>query len=65
MERLEGSSFAQVFNLVDVVVTTVVSGSWLALRVLVCQTRSECLDDWHRSKVLGSDKLNALPTEGR
>ena len=47
VKSLQSSGFAQVFNLVDIVVAPVIPGSRLSFRILVGQTRSQCFNDRH------------------
>lgn len=47
VKSLQCSGFAQVFNLVDVVVAPIIPGSRLSFRILVGQTRSQCFNDRH------------------
>jgi len=47
VKSLQSSGFAQVFDLVDVVVAPVIPGSRLSFRILVGQTRSQCFNDRH------------------
>jgi hypothetical protein len=59
-EGLERALLAQQLNLVDLLVTAIVSGTGVALRVLVGHDGSESIVDGTRSDVLGSDERNGL-----
>ena len=61
MKSLQGSGLAEVFNLIDVVVASVVPCTWLTLRVFVCQARAQSLNHGHRCEIFRSNKLDALP----
>lgn len=63
VERLEGAVAAEVLDLVDELVTTIVTIPRHALGVLVGEGAAEGLDDRERGEVLGGDELDppALP----
>lgn len=61
MKGLQSSGFAQVFNFVNVLVASVVPSSRLSLGILVCEARSQGLDDRHGCEVLRCDEFDPLP----
>ena len=58
-ERIEGALLGQVLDLVDILVSTVVAGSRVALRVLVGQARSLELHRVATGKIFRGNQLDA------
>ena len=58
---LQGSGFAKVFNLIDVLVASVVAGPRLAFGVLVGKTRAQGFNERHRCELLRCNELEARP----
>ena len=56
VECLEGTSLAGQLNGVDMLVSTVVSSTWVTLRILVAHGRSESIEDGAGGDVLGGDE---------
>ena len=52
MESLQCALLAEVFNPVNVLVASIVTGAWLPLRVLVGQAGTQSLDDGQGGEVL-------------
>ena len=59
--RLEGTLLAKFFNLVDNLVTTIVTSVGETLSVLVGQSRTQAVHDGLAGKVLRRDKLQGAP----
>jgi hypothetical protein len=57
---LESTGLAEKLNLVDVLVSTIVSGAGVALGVLVGHGRAESIEDGAGGDVLGGDQKNGL-----
>jgi len=55
-ECLQSSLLTQLLNLVNILITTVVALPRVALRVLVCQTRSQALHNWTACEILKKTK---------
>ena len=60
VECLQGTSLAGQLNGVDVLVATVVSSTWVTLRVLVGHWGSQCIENGGGGDVLGGDEKNGL-----
>lgn len=56
---LECTRLAEIFDLVNVLVATVVSVAWYTLRILVCESASEGLDDSEGGEVLGGYEFDS------
>ncbi len=56
MECLEGTSLTGQLNCVDMLISTVVSCSWVALGVFVGHGGSQCIEDCAGGNILGSDE---------
>jgi hypothetical protein len=60
VEGLEGTALAQQLDLVNVLVTAIVAGAGVALRVLVRHGRAEGIEDGARGDVFGGDEDDGL-----
>lgn len=56
VEGLESTSLAGQLNGVDVLVSSIVSGTWIALRVFVGHGRSQCIEDGAGGNIFGGDE---------
>jgi len=56
MEVLEGTSLAGQFNCVNMLISTIVSCTWVALGVFVGHGRTQCIEDGAGGNILGSDE---------
>lgn len=61
VEGLESTLLAEKLNLVNVLVTTVVTGTWETLGVLVGHGRAKGIEDGAGGDVLGGDQDDGLP----
>ena len=62
---MQSSGFTEIFDLVDVLVATVVPCAWLAFRVFVGQAGAQSFDDRHGCEVFGCYEFDALPADAR
>ena len=60
VEGLEGSCLAKELNLIDVLVATIVSGTGIALGVLVGHGRAKGIEDGTGGNILGGDEEDGL-----
>lgn len=60
VEGREGTSLASQLNGIDVLVATIVSSTWVTLRVLVGHWGSQCVENGAGGDVLGSDEDDGL-----
>lgn len=56
MEGFESTGLAQQLSRVNVLVSTVVSGTWVALRVFVGHGRSQCIENGAGGYIFGGDE---------
>jgi hypothetical protein len=56
VESLQSASLASQLNGVDVLISTVISCTWVALRVFVRHGRSQCIEDGTGGYILGGDE---------
>ena len=60
MEGSESTSLAGQLNLVDLLVSTIVSCAWVTLRVFVGHGRSQCIIDCTRGNIFGGDEVDGF-----
>jgi hypothetical protein len=60
VESLQGTGLAGQLDGVNVLVTTVVSGTWVTLRVLVGHWGSQCIENGAGSDILGGNEDDGL-----
>lgn len=58
VEGLESTSLAGQFDRIDMLVSTIVSGAWVAFRILVGHWRSQCIEDGARGDIFGGNEDN-------
>ena len=56
IEGLEGASLAGQLNCVNILISTVVSCTWIALGVFVGHGGSQCIEDCAGGNILGGDE---------
>jgi hypothetical protein len=60
VEGLEGTGLAENLNLIDVLVPTIVTLSWVSLRILVGHGRSKSVEDGSGGNVFGGNEEDGL-----
>ena len=56
MKGLEGTSLAGQFNCVNMLISTIVSCTWVALGVFIGHGGTQCIEDGAGGNILGSDE---------
>ena len=56
MESLESTSLASQLNCVDVLISTIISCTWVTLGVFIGHGRSQCIEDGAGGNIFGGDQ---------